>query len=98
MPTLQDLVSERALRLKDLGPKPTMTLINTGRRLPGPKALARMALVLSLPALDVMAACRESQRRALVARARSRRLVGKAHRSGSCAQPTSRTVQKAGRS
>lgn len=96
MPTLQDLVSERALRLKDLGPKPTMTLINSGRRLPGPKALARMAAVLALPAPDVMAACRESQRRALVARERSRRLVGRAHRRLSCPKRSTAGGRKGG--
>lgn len=87
---LIELVQERALRLKDLGPKPTMTLFNSGRRLPGPRALSRMATVLDLPAVSVMAACRESQRRALVARERSRRLVGKGHRRGSCPQRSGR--------
>lgn len=95
MPTLQDLVSERALRLKDLGPKPTMTLINSGRRLPGPKALARMAAVLDLPAPQVMAACRESQRRALVVRGKRARVVGK-HRRLSCRNLTTTGGRKGG--
>lgn len=99
MPTLQDLVSERALRLKDLGPKPTMTLINSGRRLPGPKALARMAAALDLPAPQVMAACRESQRRAMVARGRPARLVvGGAHRRLSCPKRSAVVGRKGGRS
>lgn len=93
---LIELVQERALRLKDLGPKPTMTLFNSGRRLPGPRALSRMATVLDLPAVSVMAACRESQRRALVARGRSLALVGKSHRRVSCTKPSRAGVRKVG--
>lgn len=94
---LIELVQERALRLKDLGPKPTMTLFNSGRCLPGPRALSRMATVLDLPAVSVMAACRESQRRALVARGRSLALVGKGHRSSACPKRSAGGVRKGGR-
>lgn len=100
MPTLADLARDRALRLKDLGPKPTMTLFNNGHALPGPKALRRICDALKMEPAAVMAVCRAS----MVARERSARLVGqrktaarRGSRSvvrGSCAKPSNRRAAK----
>lgn len=68
---LRELRRERALRQEDLGSFWTVLQVEKGRRLPGPSTLSRWAAALSLPPVVVMDACRESQRRALVARGRS---------------------------
>jgi hypothetical protein len=96
---LRELRRSHALRQGELGSFWTVLQVEKGRRLPGPTVLAQWAAKLGLPAPTVMAACRESQRRALVARGRSQRLVvGKAHRLGSCAHVSRRAVRKAGQS
>jgi transcriptional regulator with XRE-family HTH domain len=95
--TLRDLRRERGLVQGDLGGICAVSMTENGHQLPGPRLLATWAKILGLPPIQVMAACRESQRQALmVARAgrgRTRRtgrgdgVVGKGRAAGSCPQP-----------
>lgn len=57
--TLKTLALARGLNLHDLGPASTMALFNQGRRLPGAKALNRMATALQMPTDEVLAVCQE---------------------------------------
>lgn len=95
---LREIRRERAMTQPQLGGTWTVVQVEAGRRLPGPSTLRRWAARLSLPSQVVMAACRESQRRALVARARSARVVvGQGHRGRSCQRSNRTGVRKAGR-
>jgi transcriptional regulator with XRE-family HTH domain len=94
--SLQELRRGLGLRQTDLGNHCTVIRVEKGRALPSPRTLTAWAAIAGLPPAQVMAACRESQRRALVARAgrsRSRRtgraggVVVRARASGSCPQP-----------
>ena len=77
--TLTDLRRDRALTQAALGAQAVISKFERGARTPGPCSIARMAAVLGLAPIAVMDACRESRRRSVVARERSRRLVGKVH-------------------
>lgn len=58
--TLSEIRRERGLTQEQIGCRQMVCLIETGKRLPGPHALTRIANALGLPAIEVMAACRAS--------------------------------------
>lgn len=93
---LRELRRERALRQEDLGSFWMVLQVEKGRRLPGTSTLARWSAKLGLPAPEVMAACRESHRRAMVARGKPARLVG--HGRLSCVKRSGSAARKGGRS
>lgn len=105
-PSLQDLREARGLPQSAIGVHQVMaSRYENGHERPSPASLQKIAAALTaahpaepISVPQVVAACRESQRRAMVARARSARLVGKAHRRLSCPQRTPAAVRKAGRS
>lgn len=98
-PTLRDLRESRGLSQASIGVHQVMaSRFENGHTRPSAatmqKITAALSAVLPVSVPEVVAACRESQRRALVARGQ----MGKAHRSLSCRQRSGRAVRKAGRS
>lgn len=98
-PTLRDLRESRGLSQASIGVHQVMaSRYENGHERPSPDSLTKIAAALSavLPVTvpEVVAACRESQRRALVARGRAARVVG--HGRLSCAHRSRTTGRKVG--
>lgn len=114
--TLKELRAARGLPQSRMGiSQDVASELETGKRLPGVNALNKIVAALNAAdsahptsPVEVMAACRESQRRAgkLVARERqarnrkpvkSKRVVGQVVAHDSCVESTGSTNRRAGR-
>ncbi len=99
--SLRDLRESRGLPQSAIGVHQVMaSRYENGHERPSPESLQKIAAALSavLPVTvpEVVAACRESQRRALVARGQPARVVG--HGRLSCPKRSPAAARKAGRS
>lgn len=98
-PSLRDLRESRGLSQSALGIHQVMvSRYENGHEYPSPASITKIATALAAVAPvtvpEVVAACRESQRRALVARGRAARVVG--HGRLSCAHRSRTTGRKVG--